>query len=100
MFEGLFQPWHLVIILVIVLIMFGPGKLPDVGKAVGKGIREFRSATKAEPEEEKAAPEKATLLQSAASVRCAECGELNPARQRFCGGCGHSLEVAESAAEV
>ena len=30
------------IILIIVLIIFGPGKLPDLGSALGKGIREFR----------------------------------------------------------
>jgi len=48
MFEGLFQPTHLLIVLIIVLIIFGPGKLPDLGKALGQGIREFReSATNA-----------------------------------------------------
>ena len=35
---------ELIIILVIALVVFGPGKLPDIGKAVGKSIREFRSA--------------------------------------------------------
>lgn len=42
---GLLQPWHLIIILVIVLIIFGPGKLPDIGKAMGKTIREFKQAS-------------------------------------------------------
>lgn len=37
-------PWELILILVIALIIFGPGKLPEVGKAIGKGLREFRSA--------------------------------------------------------
>jgi sec-independent protein translocase protein TatA len=49
MFEGLFQPMHLVVILVIVLIIFGPGKLPDMGSAIGKAIRGFKSAMN-EPE--------------------------------------------------
>ncbi len=44
MFEGLFQPLHLIIILVIVLIIFGPGKLPELGKGLGKSIREFKKA--------------------------------------------------------
>ncbi|QNB46775.1 twin-arginine translocase TatA/TatE family subunit [Thermanaerosceptrum fracticalcis] len=35
---------ELVLILVIALIVFGPGKLPDVGRAVGKAVREFRVA--------------------------------------------------------
>jgi sec-independent protein translocase protein TatA len=37
--------WELILLLVIVLIIFGPGKLPDIGNAVGKGIREFRKAS-------------------------------------------------------
>lgn len=46
MFEGLLQPTHLILILIIVLIVFGPGKLPDIGSALGKSIREFRNSTK------------------------------------------------------
>jgi sec-independent protein translocase protein TatA len=38
-------PMELILLLVIVLIIFGPGKLPDIGNAVGKGIREFRKAS-------------------------------------------------------
>jgi sec-independent protein translocase protein TatA len=44
--EGWLSPVHLVIILVIVLVLFGPGKLPDLGKGLGKGIREFKDALK------------------------------------------------------
>jgi sec-independent protein translocase protein TatA len=44
--EGLLSPVHMVIILVIVLVLFGPGKLPDLGKGLGKGIREFKDALK------------------------------------------------------
>jgi len=44
--EGLLQPTHLFFILLIVLIIFGPGKLPELGKGLGKGIREFRDAMK------------------------------------------------------
>ncbi len=38
-------PGELVLVLVIVLIIFGPGKLPDIGSAIGKGVREFRKAS-------------------------------------------------------
>ena len=51
MFNGLFQPTHLILILVVVLIIFGPGKLPEVGKAIGKGIREIKKATSEETDE-------------------------------------------------
>ncbi len=36
---------ELILILVIALIIFGPGKLPEVGKAIGKSVREFKKAT-------------------------------------------------------
>ena len=49
MFEGLFQPMHLIIILVIVLIIFGPGKLPELGASIGKAIKGFKQAMN-EPE--------------------------------------------------
>jgi sec-independent protein translocase protein TatA len=51
MFEGLLQPMHLLVILGIVLIIFGPGKLPEMGSAIGKGIQGFKKAMKEEPEE-------------------------------------------------
>lgn len=51
MFDGIFQPTHLVLILVVVLIVFGPGKLPEVGKALGKTVHEFRRATSLTQEE-------------------------------------------------
>ncbi len=44
MFRGLFQPMHLLIILVIVLIIFGPGRLPEIGKGLGESIRGFKKA--------------------------------------------------------
>ncbi len=44
MFEGLFRPGHLLIILAIVLLVFGPGKLPEFGSALGKTIRDFKKA--------------------------------------------------------
>lgn len=43
--EGLLSPMHLVIVLVIALLVFGPKKLPEMGRSLGKGIREFRQAT-------------------------------------------------------
>jgi sec-independent protein translocase protein TatA len=46
MFEGLMQPMHLILILLIVLIIFGPGKLPELGEGLGKSIREFKKAMK------------------------------------------------------
>ena len=51
MLEGLFQPMHLLIIFGIALLVFGPKKLPELGKGIGEGIRGFKAAMK--PDEDK-----------------------------------------------
>jgi sec-independent protein translocase protein TatA len=48
MFEGLFQPMHLLVIFGIALLVFGPKKLPELGKGIGEGIRGFKSAIRVE----------------------------------------------------
>ena len=44
MLEGLFQPTHLLIIAAVALLIFGPKKLPQLGRGLGEGIRGFKSA--------------------------------------------------------
>jgi sec-independent protein translocase protein TatA len=46
MLDGLFQPTHLILILAIALLVFGPKKLPELGQGLGKGIRGFKDALK------------------------------------------------------
>lgn len=46
MFDGLFQPVHILVILVVGLFVFGPKKLPELGKGLGEGIRGFRASLK------------------------------------------------------
>jgi len=43
MFEGLFQPMHLLVIFAIALLVFGPKKLPELGKGLGEGIRALKN---------------------------------------------------------
>jgi sec-independent protein translocase protein TatA len=50
MFEGLLQPMHLVVIVGIALLVFGPKRLPELGRGLGDGIRGFRSAMRDIPE--------------------------------------------------
>jgi len=50
MLEGLFQPTHLLMIFGIALLVFGPKKLPELGKGIGEGIRGFKAAMKADEE--------------------------------------------------
>ena len=51
-------PWELALIFLIILIVFGVGKLPQVGSAIGKGIRAFRKSQAGEDEEEEEEEEK------------------------------------------
>jgi sec-independent protein translocase protein TatA len=53
MLEGLLRPQHLIIILAIALLIFGPGRLPEMGAGIGKGIREFKKAISGEKDKEK-----------------------------------------------
>jgi len=51
-------PWEIGLILVIILIVFGVGKLPQVSGAIGKGLRSFRKAQRGEDEDEEKEKEK------------------------------------------
>jgi sec-independent protein translocase protein TatA len=46
MLEGLFQPMHLLVIFFIALLVFGPKKLPELGKGIGEGIRALKDSMK------------------------------------------------------
>ncbi len=51
--EGLFQPFHILLIIAIALLLFGPAKFASLGKGLGEGIRNFKSAIKEGSEEKK-----------------------------------------------
>jgi sec-independent protein translocase protein TatA len=61
MFDNLLTPSHLIIVLVIALLIFGPRKLPELGKGLGEGLRGFKEGIKGNPDAPKqdaAAPTK------------------------------------------
>ena len=51
--EGLFQPFHILLIVAIALLLFGPAKFASLGKGLGEGIRNFKAAVKDGSEEKK-----------------------------------------------
>ncbi|MEP6643104.1 MAG: twin-arginine translocase TatA/TatE family subunit [Acidobacteriaceae bacterium] len=46
MFRGLFQPLHIILLVGIALLVFGPSKFKDLGKGLGEGIKNFKSSVK------------------------------------------------------
>ncbi len=87
-------PWELIIILVIVVVIFGAGRLSQVGGAVGRSVREFRSAVR---EDHPAAADHAAGVAAvtvAEQVTCPSCEALNAAGQKFCGKCGAAMTSA------
>ena len=103
---GALQPGHLIVILVIVLLIFGPGKLPELGKAMGEGLKELKKATGGEEPTKDAstvavtttAPTAATVTPInatavAATTRvCPSCRGTVPVGDKFCGNCGSIME--------
>jgi sec-independent protein translocase protein TatA len=87
---GVLQPWHLIIILVIILVVFGPGKLPMLGKAVGDTMRDFKKSISDEPAKE-------TADMPAGMRACPNCRKPVAIADRFCGGCGTQTGVTTAA---
>ena len=44
MLTNIFQPTHLIIVLVVALLILGPKRLPEAGRALGQGLKEFKSS--------------------------------------------------------
>ena len=91
---------ELIIIAIIVLLLFGPGKAADLGGSLGRSIREFRKATR---EEDAPAQTATPALPSASDSSdapaaapaggrfCVECGSKAAEGQKFCMNCGKPL---------
>lgn len=109
---------ELLVIAFIIILIFGVGRLPEVGGAVGRGIREFRKATKDEDKTQAvdasaapsgdvgAGPPAPTIVPGAGggaeagasasgaardAIFCSECGTKNARSAKFCAECGHAI---------
>jgi len=72
---GALEPWHLIVILGIALIVFGPGKIGELGGTLGKAMHDFRDASEGK-------------LPVASAQTCVNCRASIPAGAKFCPGCG------------
>jgi sec-independent protein translocase protein TatA len=115
---GALQPGHLIVVLVIVLLIFGPGKLPELGKAMGDGLRELKKATGSEDKDAgtatastaaaappapapaaSASTATVTPISAAAATHvCPSCRGSVPPGDKFCGNCGASMEQVSRSA--
>ncbi len=89
------QPTHLIIILVVALLIFGPSRLPEIGRAFGKTIREFQSATKEatqglSAELQKPVEPAAAVEPPKSETTCKSCGKPMQVGMKFCPSCGAS----------
>lgn len=85
------QPLHLLVIVVVALLLFGPSRLPEIGRSLGKTIREFQSATKEATQgltEELSTKPAEPKKEEPATVACKNCGHLNAVGVKFCSNCG------------
>ena len=87
-------PLEIVLILVVIIIIFGVGRLPEVGGAVGRSIREFRHATKDDDGAAMTMDRTSMPGDAEATVFCGECGTANAASVKFCTKCGHAMGAA------
>jgi sec-independent protein translocase protein TatA len=102
------QPIHLIIIVIVALIIFGPSRLPEIGRGLGRALNEFRHGTREmtetfreeisrSGEDEKTSAASPSSSESAQSTKnggnfCLKCGRNNPAGAKFCNSCGATIQ--------
>jgi len=86
---------ELMVILVIVLVLFGGSKLPDLAKSLGKSMKEFKKGIASDSDEEQAAKKPPAAPASTAPAReCGSCKEVLEAAWTHCPRCGAAVERA------
>ncbi len=100
------QPIHLVAIAIAALLIFGPKRLPEIGRGLGKALTEFRQGTREMTESFREefskpdAPDNLTPTETqpqatpATGNFCHQCGAPNPSEARYCNKCGSQIQVS------
>ena len=87
---GLGMP-ELLVILVIALLVFGAGRLPEIGSSLGKAIKGFKQASEKPEPEPPESKEANGEVKGSAGRTCPACGQAAQADAQFCPGCGKKL---------
>ena len=79
---GTLEPWHVIVIVFIALLVFGPGKIPELGGTLGRSVRDFRDAVDGKESRPTPMP----------SRTCTNCRSAIPDKAKSCPGCGLEAE--------
>ena len=91
---GWIGPWELLILLVIVLLVFGPKRLPEMGRSLGRGMREFKNSISEKHLDDDDEPSRPALSASTqADRRCRACSATNTPDAAYCASCGSRLDA-------
>jgi sec-independent protein translocase protein TatA len=99
MYPGLFSPWHIAILVLVILLVFGPKRLPEMGRSLGRGMREFKDSISGSADDQDAAlpADTATPISAApgtveGATPCHACGGEVASDAQFCSACGAAVE--------
>lgn len=87
------QPTHLILILVVALLIFGPARLPEIGRSFGKMLGEFKSAANEVTREVSVVQTSVAPKQEPAMLQCQNCAKQIQSSVKFCPDCGAAQEA-------
>jgi len=86
------QPWHLVVVAIVALVIFGPARLPQLGPSIGSFFRDLRAGARDMGNGFKEGVQEVDDAKAdAAGNFCIHCGGPNPSHALFCNACGKKI---------
>ena len=89
---------ELLVLVVVLLLIFGPKRLPEMGRSVGKGLREFKDSITGKEDREQAHVAEIPAPRDEGAGFCSSCGSALAADAKFCAKCGAPVAAPAGAA--